>query len=235
MSTVIAGKEAAQHPHIPGWNMTVLSVLDFAGGAAESRYVDISREHAADIGKAIYDTIKDTSPCTVVGLDLRGISLMPSFLWRQLGPLLHSRVIDNELGPDKGILYLTGGDDELLRNLRWAFLDASKEASTRAGGKLVDKAALVPAAPGGYCGVLRQPYEEVLSLVIRKGSVTNEEVVENTGRRYTFNNANNYLTALAELGLIYRQISPRPTGGYAARAYSVSVTEEEIDHAFDLI
>lgn len=233
MAAVILGQEIAQHPHIPGWNMTSLSIVDLAGdGKSHDR--NISREKGAEIGQAIYTAIEQIVSRTVVALDLRGISLMPSFLWRYLGPLLHSRVIENELGTDKRVIYLTGGDEELLRNLRWAFLDASKEASNRAG-KLVDRAALVPAAPGGYCGVLRQPYEEVLVLVLRRGSVTNEEVVEETGRRYTFNNANNYLTGLADLGLIYRQVTPRPTGGYAARGYSLSVPEEVMDDAFRLV
>jgi hypothetical protein len=213
MSTATLGQEVAEHPYIPGWTMTLLSILDLAGRQGR-HYIDIPREKGEDVGRDVYSAVEQMPARTVISLDLRGISLMPSFLWRQLGPLL------------------TGGDDELLRNLRWAFLDASKEASNRAGGKLVDKAALVPAAPGGYCGVLRQPYVEVLDLVIKNGSVTNEEVVEETGRRYTFNNANNYLTGLAELGLIYRQVTPRPSGGYASRAYSVSVSEEVIDDAF---
>jgi hypothetical protein len=231
MSTAILGQEVVGHPYIPGWTVTLLSILALAGHKG-AHYIDIPREKGEDVGRDVYSAVEQMPARTVVGLDLRGISLMPSFLWRQLGPLLHSRVIENGLGTDKRILYLTGGDDELLRNLRWAFLDASKEASTRAGGKLVDKAALVPAAPRGYCGVLRQPYVEVLDLVIKNGSITNEEVVEETGRRYTFNNANNYLTGLAELGLIYRQVTPRPSGGYASRAYSVSVSEEAIDDAF---
>jgi hypothetical protein len=231
MSTAILGQEVVEHPYIPGWTVTLLSILALAGHEG-AHYIDIPREKGEDVRRDVYSAVEQMLARTVVGLDLRGISLMPSFLWRQLGPLLHSRVIENGLGADKRILYLTGGDDELLRNLRWAFLDASKEASNRAGGKLVDKAALVPAAPGGYCGVLRQPYVEVLNLVIKNGSVTNEEVVEETGRRYTFNNANNYLTGLAELGLIYRQVTPRPSGGYASRAYSVSVSEEAIDDAF---
>lgn len=234
MSTMILGQEVAEHPHIPGWSISLLPIVNFAGAGGDYP-VNIPREKGEEVTRSVYAAIEQAPPRTVIGLDLRGISLMPSFLWRQLGPLLHSRVLENALGVDKQVLYLTSGDDELLRNLRWAFLDASKEASTRAGGKLVDKAALVPAAPSGYCGVLRQPYEEVLALVIRKGSVTNEEVVEETGRRYTFNNANNYLTGLAELGLIYRQVIPRPTGGYASRAYSVSVPEEVLDDAFHLV
>lgn len=230
MSTVILEQGIAEHPHIPGWKLTQLSVSGMTDGHGPN-HVDISREKAVEVGRGVYATIEQTQSRTVVAVDLRGISLMPSFLWRQIGPLLHSRVLENELGADKRILYLTGGDDELIRNLKWAFLDASKEASSRSGGKFVDKAALVPAAPGGYCGVLRRPYEEVLALVIKNGSITNEGVVEETGRRYTFNNANNYLTSLAEIGLIYRQVTSRPSGGYASRAYSISVTEEVIDNA----
>lgn len=230
MSTVILEQEVAEHPYIPEWKLTRLSVLDLTDKQGPN-YADIPREKAVEVGRDVYTAIEQTLSRTVIALDLRGISLMPSFLWRQLGPSLHSRVIENELGTDKRIFYLTGGDDELIRNLKWAFLDASKEASSRSGGKLVDKAALVPAAPGGYCGVLRRPYEEVLALVIKNGSITNEGVVEETGRRYTFNNANNYLTSLAEIGLIYRQVTSRPSGGYASRAYSISVTEEVVDNA----
>jgi hypothetical protein len=221
------------HPHISGWGLTSLSIIDLVGGQHSRAPVDISREKASEVGPAVYAAIDEIGLRTVVGLDLRGISLMPSFLWRQLGPLLHNRVLENSLGADKRVFYLTGGDEELLRNLRWAFLDASKEVSTRAG-KLIDRAGLVPKAPGGYCGVLRQPYEEVLALVNQRGSITNEEVVEEVGR-YTFNNANNYLTGLAELGLILRQVAPRPTGGYVSRAYSISVPEEQIDNAVNAL
>ena len=228
MSTMILEQGVAQHPHIPGWTISLLSLLEVSGNRG-LHDVDISRERGAEVGQAVYAAVDRMPSRSVIGLDLRGISLMPSFLWRQLGPLLHSRVLEGALGADKRLIYLTDGDEELLRNLRWAFLDASKEASNRAG-KLVDRAALVPAAPNSYCGILRPPYEEVFTLVNQKGSITNEEVVEEVGR-YTFNNANNYLTGLAELGLIYRQITPRPTGGYASRAYSLRVPEEVFDEA----
>lgn len=231
MSTTLLQPKVVSHPHVFGWGLTSLSIISLAGYQNLQAPVDISREKASEVGSTVYAAIEEIAPRMVIGLDLRGISLMPSFLWRQLGPLLHNRALENALGVDKRVFYLTGGDEELLRNLRWAFLDASKEVSTRAG-KLIDRAALVPKAPSGYCGVLRQPYEEVLALITQRGSITNEEVVEEVGR-YTFNNANNYLTGLAELGLILRQVSPRPTGGYVSRAYSISVREELIDNAIN--
>ena len=72
-------------------------------------------------------------------------------------------------------------------------------------------------------------------MVNQRGSLTNEQVVELVSHRYTLNNANNYLTALAELGLVYRQVAPRVTGGYAAQAHALTVPEEEMNYATRLV
>ena len=224
------------HPHVPGWGVGLLTVrrlVDRQSQPSEA-LIDISRDSAPDVARVIYTTIEQVQSQMLIGIDLRGISLMPSFLWRQIGPRLHGQVIDGAFGADKRVLYVTNGDEEALRNLQWAFLDSSREAFSRAG-KLMDRAAIVPKAPKGYCGVLRLPYEEVFALVNQKGVLSNEELVELVNHRYSLNNANNYLTALADLGLVYRQVAARDTGGYASRAYALTVSEEVICDAIQLI
>jgi hypothetical protein len=228
-----AVQKIKQHPTLPEWGLASLRLNRLAGHAAEAN-IDISRREAPEIGQAVYRTITQASSHLLIGLDLRGVQLMPSFLWRHIGPLLYNRLLNGELGADKRLLYLTNGDEELVRNLQWAFLDASQEAYHRAG-KQSDRAALVPAAPKGYCGVLRRPYEEAFTLVHQHQSLSNEELADQVQRRYSPTNANNYLTALADLGLVYRQVAPRSSGGYASRAYALNVPEEVFDATIALV
>jgi hypothetical protein len=234
MPTTDSWTQTPSHPRLPGWCLGLLPIIKLANGNSTHSPVDVSRESAPAIARAVYTAIERAPSKMLIGIDLQEISLMPSFLWRQLGPLLHGQVIEGALGLDKRIVYLTRGDEEAIRNLQWAFLDSSREAFTRTS-KLMDRAAIVPAAPKGYCGVLRLPYEEVFILINRQGALSNEELVELVNRRYSLNNANNYLTALADLGLVYRQIVPRDTGGYASRTYALSVPEEVMNNAIQLI
>lgn len=221
-----------QHPIIPGWRLSLLHITDFLEHPADiAGRVTIAREDTRPVSDGVYTAIQRATPQLVVAIDLRNITLMPSMLWRQLGPILHTQVVDGVLGPEKRVVYLAGGDEEILRNLQWAFRDAAVEIFNQTG-KRVDRAAIVPTAPKGYCGTLRAPYEEVFLQVRAHDSLTNEEVVSLVGHRYTFNNANNYLTALAGLGLVYRTVAARDSGGYVARAYAVGAEEEVIDHAF---
>jgi hypothetical protein len=149
--------------------------------------------------------------------------------------MLHEQVIEGSLGADKRLIYVTGGDKEHLQTLQWVFEGAASAAAQRAGKRAEDRAAIVPTAPKGYCGELRRAYEEVFTLINAHHSLSNEELVELVEHRYTFNNANNYLTALADLGLVYRQVVPRGSGGYASRAYAISVPEEVVRDAIHLI
>ena len=229
-----APNHGALHPYISGWQLGIVSVVHLTGGDRHPALIDIPRERAHEVSTAVYATIEHAPPHSVIGIDLRGISLMPSLLWRKIGPVLHTQLVEGVYGADKRALYITGGDEETIRNLQWAFQDASFEASKRAG-KTSDRAALVPRAAKGYCGVLRASYEEVLQIVNQAGSLTNEELVERVNNRYSLNNANNYLTALAELGLVYRTITAKPTGGYTSRAFAVCVPEEVVEHAVEFV
>ncbi len=222
------------HPYIPGWQLGVISVVRLAGNDRHRMSIDIPGERADEMSAAVYAAIEHAPSHNVIGIDLRGILLMPSILWRKIGPVLHTQLVGGAYGTDKRALYLTGGDDEAIRNLQSAFRDASYEASQRAG-KTGDRAALVPQAPKSYCGILRAPYEEVLRLVNQAGSLTNEELVERVDKRYSLSNANNYLTALADLGLVYRTITAKPTGGYTSRAFAICVPEEIVEHAVEFV
>jgi hypothetical protein len=194
----------------------------------------VPREAVPSVAQQVHELIEAAPPRTMIGINLREIALMPSSLWKQLGPLLHARATDGTFGADKRILYLTGGDSESLASLQAVFANAAVEASTRGSGKLVDRAALAPADRRGYVGILRKTYEEVLFLVNRFGSVTTEDVVREIGR-YSPNNASNYLAELDDLGLIIRDVAPRPTGGFASRAYALSVPEEAFRNAVSLV
>jgi hypothetical protein len=236
MPAIHIQRQAITHPLVPDWELGLLPIKHLADGRSEQALIDVSRDEAPKLGQAVYDVIQKAPSQMLIGIDLRNISLMPSFLWRQLGPLLQTQVLLGALGSEKRILYITGGDEETLRNLQWAFRDAAMEASQLAGKLMLhDRAALVPAASKGYCGVLRSAYEEVFLLVNKHAALSNEDLVNLVAGRYSPNNANNYLTGLAELGLIYRQKSPRTTGGYASRAYGLSVSEEVMEHAPSLI
>lgn len=223
------------HPYLLNWGLGRISLVRLAQPPHDDAGIYVPREQAPDVSQRVYDILQAAPPRVVVGVDLRGIALMPSLLWRQLGPLLQARTLDGEFGSDKRLLYLTGGDDELLRMLTWAFRDASQDASSRGAGKRVDRAALTPAAESGYCGVLRDPYAEVLQFVNSRGVASNEDVHVHVDGRYSLNNANNYLTALADLGLIFRRLMPREGGGYASLAYALTVPEEVMADALDLV
>lgn len=222
------------HPWVPGWGLARVPIARLTERPVEAGELYISREEGPDLGRRASAIVANAPQRVLLGIDLRGVSQMPSFLWRQLGPLLQGRTLQGEFGPEKRILYVTGGDEETLRMLTWAYRDVA-DAASQSAGKRVDRAALAPASERGYCGVLREPYAEVLQFVNARGTATNEDVSTHVEGRYSLNNANNYLTALAELGLIYRRVAPRGAGGYASIAYALSVPEEVMEHAFDLI
>lgn len=223
-----------RHPHIPGWGLGKLPVIKLIPGQPTPP-VNISRSVAPSVGQAVYAQVENASEKLVISIDFRGILEMPCSLWHKLGSMLHSQVLSGSLGADKRLIYVTGGDKEHLQTLQWVFGGAATAAAQKAGKRAEDRAAIVPATPKGYCGKLRRAYEEVFTLANEHHSLSNEELVSLVEHRYTFNNANNYLTALADLGLVYRQVIPRSSGGYASRAYAISVPEEVVLDAVPLI
>src|SRR5207249_1700655 len=105
-------EQAISHPHVPGWGLSLLSVSKLASGKLVRSHIGISREDATRVGQGVYTAVERAPSQMLIGIDLRGISLMPSFLWRQIGPLLQAQVIEGALGSSKRVLYVTGGDED---------------------------------------------------------------------------------------------------------------------------
>ncbi len=226
------------HPHLPGWTLATIPLARLVPSRVttpEDEPLYITRDEGPAVARCVHELIERVDTQTLVGLDLRRIGLMPSFLWRQFGPLLHARVADGAFGPAKRVMYLTGGDPETLASLQSTFAAEAVEGSSRGIGKLLDRAGIVPADRKGYAGILRKSYEEVFHLVNRLGSATTEDVVRETGQRYSPNNASNYFVELAALGLVVRDLAPKAAGGFASRAYSLSVPEEAFKDALTLL
>ncbi len=225
---LIVSQGLSQHPTIPGWKLAHLSLARLARKAAPESLIglQINRETGERMCRRLEEKLLELPQRTLVGLDLSGISTMDINIWALIGPRLAERLVRGELGPEKRLEYLVGESYWLLNDLQWSF---ERDINTSTG-KAGNRAALAPKAARGFVGLLAPIYADALNLITTEGYMDSVELYGRLVRRYSIqpSHADQCLSALAQLGLIYRRNFSRPGTHYELNAggHVLSVPEE---------
>lgn len=235
------------HPNLKGWNIAWLPLLSLVEALQIQRRVTLvgtilnSQGHIGQsmLASAVEEIITSDVPAqTLVGLDFSGIASMDKKLWEELGPQLARRVLKDELGQSRRLLYMVGENSWLANDLQWGFEQSARATNSE------NLAVLAPGTGQGFCGELAPVYAEALALVNRSGSLSSLELYQHLQRRYRLApaHADQCLAFLSQLGLLYRHSASFNSGRSSicydlnARGYALSLPEKTIrDKGFKLI